>query len=80
MCAFSEYRIYPGHGQKFIRRDGQVNFDQVDSTDDLISPSRRIACSLVHLESKASVYSEQEETCKAHVDASLATFEQERKG
>ena len=23
LCAFSEYRIYPGHGQKFIRRDGQ---------------------------------------------------------
>ena len=23
MCAFSEYRIYPGHGSKFIRRDGQ---------------------------------------------------------
>ena len=24
LCAFSEYRIYPGHGQKFIRRDGQT--------------------------------------------------------
>mmetsp|Transcript_19882 Transcript_19882/g.33288 ORF Transcript_19882/g.33288 Transcript_19882/m.33288 type:complete len:152 (-) Transcript_19882:184-639(-) len=23
LCAFSEYRIYPGHGVKFIRRDGQ---------------------------------------------------------
>jgi large subunit ribosomal protein L24e len=23
ICAFSEYRIYPGHGMKFIRRDGQ---------------------------------------------------------
>ena len=23
LCAFSEYRIYPGHGQRFIRRDGQ---------------------------------------------------------
>jgi len=23
LCAFSEYRIYPGHGRKFVRRDGQ---------------------------------------------------------
>ncbi len=23
ICAFSEYRIYPGHGVKYIRRDGQ---------------------------------------------------------
>jgi ribosomal protein L24E len=25
LCAFSEYRVYPGHGQRFIRRDGQVS-------------------------------------------------------
>jgi large subunit ribosomal protein L24e len=23
LCAISEYRIYPGHGIRFIRRDGQ---------------------------------------------------------
>ncbi|EUD68778.1 50S ribosomal protein L24e [Plasmodium inui San Antonio 1] len=25
-CSFSEYRIYPGRGQKFIARDGKVYF------------------------------------------------------
>lgn len=24
VCAFSDTRIYPGHGVRFIRRDGQV--------------------------------------------------------
>lgn len=24
VCAFSDTRIYPGHGIRFIRRDGQV--------------------------------------------------------
>ena len=23
-CSFSEYKIYPGHGGMFIRKDGQV--------------------------------------------------------
>lgn len=23
-CVFSEYRIYPGHGSRFVRKDGQV--------------------------------------------------------
>lgn len=26
LCAFSEARIYPGHGLRFIRRDGQTLF------------------------------------------------------
>lgn len=25
VCAFSDIRIYPGHGVRFIRRDGQVS-------------------------------------------------------
>lgn len=25
VCAFSDSRIYPGHGVRFIRRDGQVS-------------------------------------------------------
>ena len=25
VCAFSDNRIYPGHGVRFIRRDGQVS-------------------------------------------------------
>lgn len=24
VCAFSEYRIYPGHGARYVRRDGQL--------------------------------------------------------
>ena len=28
LCAFSEYRIYPGHGIRYIRRDGQVIADK----------------------------------------------------
>ena len=24
-CSFSEYKIYPGHGGMYIRKDGQVN-------------------------------------------------------
>mmetsp|Transcript_34458 Transcript_34458/g.62445 ORF Transcript_34458/g.62445 Transcript_34458/m.62445 type:complete len:159 (+) Transcript_34458:106-582(+) len=26
LCNYSEYRIYPGHGQKFVARDGKVHF------------------------------------------------------
>eukprot|EP00441_Pelagodinium_beii_P015509 CAMPEP_0197662672 /NCGR_PEP_ID=MMETSP1338-20131121/54309_1 /TAXON_ID=43686 ORGANISM="Pelagodinium beii, Strain RCC1491" /NCGR_SAMPLE_ID=MMETSP1338 /ASSEMBLY_ACC=CAM_ASM_000754 /LENGTH=159 /DNA_ID=CAMNT_0043240617 /DNA_START=76 /DNA_END=555 /DNA_ORIENTATION=- len=26
LCNYTEYRIYPGHGQKFIARDGKVHF------------------------------------------------------
>ncbi|CDJ36782.1 60S ribosomal protein L24, putative [Eimeria mitis] len=25
LCSFSEYRIYPGRGQKFVSRDGKVH-------------------------------------------------------
>ena len=25
LCSFSEYRIYPGRGQKFVARDGKVH-------------------------------------------------------
>ena len=24
LCAFSEYRVYPGHGMRMVRRDGQA--------------------------------------------------------
>ena len=26
LCSYTEYRIYPGHGQKFIAKDGKVSF------------------------------------------------------
>eukprot|EP00401_Gymnodinium_catenatum_P071126 CAMPEP_0117560078 /NCGR_PEP_ID=MMETSP0784-20121206/53689_1 /TAXON_ID=39447 /ORGANISM="" /LENGTH=164 /DNA_ID=CAMNT_0005357473 /DNA_START=78 /DNA_END=572 /DNA_ORIENTATION=- len=26
LCQYTEYRIYPGHGQKFIAKDGKVHF------------------------------------------------------
>merc|ERR1719230_2451500 len=26
LCHYTEYRIYPGHGQKFIAKDGKVHF------------------------------------------------------
>merc|ERR1719267_523393 len=26
LCNYTEYRIYPGHGQKFVARDGKVSF------------------------------------------------------
>eukprot|EP00927_Polykrikos_kofoidii_P035354 TRINITY_DN2992_c0_g5_i1.p1 TRINITY_DN2992_c0_g5~~TRINITY_DN2992_c0_g5_i1.p1 ORF type:complete len:159 (-),score=29.03 TRINITY_DN2992_c0_g5_i1:395-871(-) len=26
LCHYSEYRIYPGHGQKYIARDGKTHF------------------------------------------------------
>merc|ERR1712107_84135 len=26
LCAYTEYRIYPGHGEKFIAKDAKVHF------------------------------------------------------
>merc|ERR1712129_646301 len=26
LCSYTEYRIYPGHGQKFMAKDGKVSF------------------------------------------------------
>ena len=26
LCSYTEYRIYPGHGQKFFAKDGKVSF------------------------------------------------------
>merc|ERR1719245_1202636 len=26
LCSYTEYRIYPGHGQKFVAKDGKVSF------------------------------------------------------
>eukprot|EP00929_Paragymnodinium_shiwhaense_P090066 TRINITY_DN502_c0_g1_i2.p2 TRINITY_DN502_c0_g1~~TRINITY_DN502_c0_g1_i2.p2 ORF type:complete len:164 (+),score=86.09 TRINITY_DN502_c0_g1_i2:153-644(+) len=26
LCMYTEYRIFPGHGQKFVARDGKVHF------------------------------------------------------
>lgn len=36
VCAFSDTRIYPGHGMRFVRRDGQV-MAQLFCTSKLLS-------------------------------------------
>eukprot|EP00401_Gymnodinium_catenatum_P070289 CAMPEP_0117485100 /NCGR_PEP_ID=MMETSP0784-20121206/14796_1 /TAXON_ID=39447 /ORGANISM="" /LENGTH=163 /DNA_ID=CAMNT_0005279687 /DNA_START=78 /DNA_END=569 /DNA_ORIENTATION=- len=35
LCQYTEYRIYPGHGQKFIAKDGKVNFFITAKVDSL---------------------------------------------
>merc|ERR1719469_1318836 len=35
LCAYSEYRIYPGRGQRFVARDGKVSFFISSKADSL---------------------------------------------
>ena len=58
LCAFSEFRIYPGHGQRFVRKDGQVSLSssasclrwcycmQFHSLEPLSCPSLRFSLNL----------------------------------
>merc|ERR1719400_2439410 len=35
LCTYTEYRIYPGHGQKFVAKDGKVSFFITRKADSL---------------------------------------------
>merc|ERR1711933_10009 len=35
LCSYTEYRIYPGHGQKFVAKDGKVSFFITRKADSL---------------------------------------------
>eukprot|EP00932_Pfiesteria_piscicida_P020564 SRR837773.7367.p1 GENE.SRR837773.7367~~SRR837773.7367.p1 ORF type:complete len:163 (-),score=70.76 SRR837773.7367:45-533(-) len=35
LCAYTEYRIYPGRGQRFVARDGKVSFFISSKADSL---------------------------------------------
>ncbi|CAE7360666.1 rpl24 [Symbiodinium sp. CCMP2592] len=35
LCNYTEYRIYPGHGQKFVAKDAKVNFFITAKADSL---------------------------------------------
>eukprot|EP00448_Togula_jolla_P023799 CAMPEP_0170590268 /NCGR_PEP_ID=MMETSP0224-20130122/11779_1 /TAXON_ID=285029 /ORGANISM="Togula jolla, Strain CCCM 725" /LENGTH=161 /DNA_ID=CAMNT_0010914053 /DNA_START=89 /DNA_END=574 /DNA_ORIENTATION=- len=35
LCNYTEYRIYPGHGQKFVAKDGKVHFFITAKADSL---------------------------------------------
>ncbi|CAJ1342047.1 unnamed protein product [Effrenium voratum] len=35
LCNYTEYRIYPGHGQKFIAKDAKVSFFITAKADSL---------------------------------------------
>merc|ERR1712190_493690 len=35
LCAYTEYRIYPGRGQKFVAKDGKVSFFITAKADSL---------------------------------------------
>eukprot|EP00927_Polykrikos_kofoidii_P035350 TRINITY_DN2992_c0_g1_i1.p1 TRINITY_DN2992_c0_g1~~TRINITY_DN2992_c0_g1_i1.p1 ORF type:complete len:161 (-),score=43.67 TRINITY_DN2992_c0_g1_i1:80-562(-) len=35
LCQYTEYRIYPGHGQKYIARDGKTHFFITAKADSL---------------------------------------------
>lgn len=66
-CSFSEYKIYPGHGGMYIRKDGQVKWIPFWS-----SPARALPQSQVLL----SGFPE-EEACSHSMDNCLETQQQE---
>ena len=69
-CSFSEYKIYPGHGGMYIRKDGQVIFTHLSS-----SPARALPQSQVLLSGFP------EEEARSHsMDYCLETQQQEDRG
>lgn len=81
VCAFSELRVYPGHGKQFVRRDGQVWLPRA-----LVNVSAaltavcvcvsRTGFGVLELQVPQLVQAE-EEARTAHLDPGLAPPEQE---
>jgi large subunit ribosomal protein L24e len=43
VCSFSEYRVYPGHGMRFIRRDGTALILSSSKTKGLLNQRKKPA-------------------------------------
>ena len=42
-CSFSEFRVYPGHGMRFVRRDGAMLILSSSKTKGLLNQRKKPA-------------------------------------